>query len=79
VVQQLVSAVMSAPVLSVTADSPLQDAVKLMSEHHISGLPVVDAAGLLLCKSMQKQFGSSNSTVFRQILLQSLHVILNQL
>jgi CBS domain-containing protein len=48
VVQQLVSAVMSAPVLSVTADSPLQDAVKLMSEHHISGLPVVDGSGALV-------------------------------
>ena len=47
-VQQLVSAVMSAPVLSVTADSPLQEAVKLMSEHHISGLPVVDGSGALV-------------------------------
>lgn len=46
--QQLVSAVMSAPVLSVTAGSPLQEAVKLMSEHHISGLPVVDGAGVLV-------------------------------
>jgi CBS domain-containing protein len=48
VVQQLVSAVMSAPVLSVTADSPLQEAVKLMSDHHISGLPVLDQAGGLV-------------------------------
>jgi CBS domain-containing protein len=48
VVQQLVSAVMSAPVLSVTADSPLQEAVQLMSEHHISGLPVVDGSGALV-------------------------------
>jgi CBS domain-containing protein len=48
VVQQLVSAVMSAPVLSVTADSPLQEAVKLMSDHHISGLPVLDPAGVLV-------------------------------
>ena len=47
-VQQLVSAVMSAPVLSVTADSPLQEAVQLMSEHHISGLPVVDGSGALV-------------------------------
>ena len=47
-VQQLVSAVMSAPVLSVTADSPLQEAVKLMSDHHISGLPVLDQAGVLV-------------------------------
>jgi CBS domain-containing protein len=48
VVQQPVSAVMSTPVLSVTSDSPLQDAVKLMSEHHISGLPVVDGSGALV-------------------------------
>jgi CBS domain-containing protein len=48
VVQQPVSAVMSTPVLSVTSDSPLQDAVKLMSEHHISGLPVVDGSGVLV-------------------------------
>lgn len=46
--QQLVSAVMTAPVLSVTADSPLQEAVKLMSEHHISALPVVDGSGALV-------------------------------
>ena len=39
---------MSAPVLSVTADSPLQEAVQLMSEHHISGLPVVDGSGALV-------------------------------
>ncbi len=39
---------MTAPVLSVTADSPLQEAVQLMSEHHVSGLPVVDAAGVLV-------------------------------
>ena len=32
-----------ATVLTVTADTPLQDAVKLISDHHISGLPVVDA------------------------------------
>jgi CBS domain-containing protein len=48
VVQQPVSAVMSTPVLSVTSDSPLQEAVKLMSEHHISGLPVVDGDGVLV-------------------------------
>jgi CBS domain-containing protein len=47
-VQQSVSAVMTTPVLSVTADTPLQNAVKLMSEHHISGLPVVDEAGALV-------------------------------
>jgi CBS domain-containing protein len=48
VVQQPVSAVMTSPVLSVTDSSPLQDAVQLMSDHHVSGLAVVDAAGVLV-------------------------------
>ena len=39
---------MSAPVFSVTAESPLQQAVQLMSDHHISGLPVVDSHGALV-------------------------------
>ncbi|MFM7549915.1 MAG: CBS domain-containing protein [Cyanobacteriota bacterium] len=39
---------MTAPVLSVTADSPLQEAVQLISAHHISGLPVVDGSGVLV-------------------------------
>jgi CBS domain-containing protein len=48
VVQQPVSAVMTTPVLSVSVDTPLQNAVKLMSDHHISGLPVVDESGALV-------------------------------
>jgi CBS domain-containing protein len=48
VVDRPVSAVMSAPVLSVRRDSPLQEAVQLMSEHHISGLPVLGEAGELV-------------------------------
>jgi len=48
VVQQPVSAVMTTPVLSVTQNSPLQEAVTLMSEHHVSGLPVLDAGGALV-------------------------------
>ena len=39
---------MTTPVLSVSDASPLQEAVKLMSDHHVSGLPVVDAAGALV-------------------------------
>lgn len=39
---------MTAPVFSVSADSPLQEAVQLMSAHHVSGLAVVDAAGALV-------------------------------
>jgi CBS domain-containing protein len=45
---------MSAPVLSVSAETPLQEAVKLLSEKHISGLPVVDAAGLLVGELSEK-------------------------
>ena len=47
VLQPTVGAVMSAPVLTVMAETPLQDAVTLLSDHHVSGLPVVDAKGAL--------------------------------
>jgi CBS domain-containing protein len=39
---------MTSPVLTVLTGSPLQDAVKLMSDHHVSGLAVVDEAGVLV-------------------------------
>ena len=46
--------IMSRRVLTIRPEAPVADAVKLMLEHHISGLPVVDAAGNLvgiLCES----------------------------
>jgi CBS domain-containing protein len=39
---------MSSPVLSVRAETPLQEAVKLMSDHKVSGLAVVGEAGDLV-------------------------------
>jgi CBS domain-containing protein len=48
VVERRVSEVMSAPVRSVRVDTPLQNAVQLMSDHHISGLPVLDEQGALV-------------------------------
>ena len=39
---------MTSPVLRVSESSPLQDAVQLMSEHHVSGLAVVDGSGVLV-------------------------------
>ena len=48
VVDRPVSAVMTSPVLSVRRDTPLQDAVQLLSDRHISGLPVVGEAGELV-------------------------------
>lgn len=48
VVERPVRDVMSTPVLSARKDSPLQEAVQQMSEHHISGLAVLDDAGILV-------------------------------
>jgi len=48
VVERRVSEVMSTPVRQVSLETPLQEAVQLMSEHHISALAVVDAAGTLV-------------------------------
>lgn len=46
--------IMSRRVLTIRPDASVADAVKLMLEHHISGLPVVDSAGRIvgiLCES----------------------------
>ncbi len=48
VVDRRVADVMTAPVRSVLASTPLQEAVQQLSEHHISALAVVDAAGVLV-------------------------------
>ena len=48
VVERPVAEVMTTPVISVRQDTPLQDAVKLLSDHHISGLPVVSGDGTLV-------------------------------
>lgn len=48
VVERRVSEVMSTPVRQVSLETPLQEAVQLMSEHHISALAVVDGAGALV-------------------------------
>ena len=48
VVDRPVSAVMTSPVLSVRRDTLLQEAVQMLSERHISGLPVVGEEGELV-------------------------------
>ena len=48
VVERRVSEVMTTPVRSVSTTTPLQEAVQLMSDHHISALAVVDEAGALV-------------------------------
>ena len=39
---------MTQPVLTVTPDTPLQQAVQMISDHHVSGLPVVNGEGRLI-------------------------------
>ena len=48
VLQLSVSDVMTQPLLSVPPETPLQQAVQLINDHHVSGLPVVDAQGSLI-------------------------------
>ncbi|MEB3240724.1 MAG: CBS domain-containing protein [Synechococcus sp.] len=55
VVQRSVADVMTAPVISVNPETPLQQAVQLMSDHHISGLPVLDAKGHLVGELSEQQ------------------------
>jgi CBS domain-containing protein len=53
--QALVNDVMSTPVRSVGGETPLQEAVQLMSDNHISGLPVLDGAGKLVGELTEQQ------------------------
>jgi CBS domain-containing protein len=48
VLQLTVADVMTQPVLTVTPETPLQQAVQMISDHHVSGLPVVNAEGRLI-------------------------------
>ena len=54
VVERRVSEVMSTPVRQVSCETPLQEAVQLMSDHHISALAVVDASGALVGELTEK-------------------------
>ena len=40
--------IMSREVLAIDAEAPLAQAVRLMTEHRVSGLPVLDRAGRLV-------------------------------
>lgn len=44
----LVSEIMSSPAITVTPETTIQEVARIMGEHHISGVPVVDADGRLL-------------------------------
>lgn len=54
VVERTVAQVMTSPVLSVQAGTPLQEAVQLISDHHVSGLAVVDEQGALVGELTEK-------------------------
>ena len=40
--------IMTRPVLSVAPDAPLSQAIRLMTDHHVSGVPVVTESGALV-------------------------------
>jgi CBS domain-containing protein len=42
------SSIMTGRVITVAASARLVEAVRLMLEHHVSGLPVVDASGAVV-------------------------------
>ena len=44
----LVQEIMSSPAITVQPETTIQEVARIMGEHHISGVPVVDADGRLL-------------------------------
>ena len=52
--ERLVKDFMSTPVHTVSPESTLQEAVQLLSDHHISGLPVVNNDGNLIGELTEK-------------------------
>ena len=48
VLQLTFAEVITQPVLTVMPDTPLQQTVQMISDHHISGLAVVDVEGRLI-------------------------------
>lgn len=50
--------------ITVTADAPLSEAVRILDEHHIGGLPVVDAAGTLVGVLSRTDLARARSTEY---------------
>ena len=46
--------IMTHPVLAIGPDAPLLQAIRLMTEHRVSGLPVVDGTGRVLGECRQR-------------------------
>jgi CBS domain-containing protein len=60
----LVADCMAAKPIVVLADASLTDAVRLMDEHHVHGLPVVDALGALVGVVSQTDLARARSTEY---------------
>ena len=73
VLQLSVADVMTQPVLSVTPETPLQQAVQLISDHHISGLPVVDEAGALIGELSEQDLMVRESGVDAGLIVEVAH------
>jgi CBS domain-containing protein len=50
--------------ITISADAPLSDAVRVLDEHRISGLPVVNAAGTLVGVLSQTDLARARSTEY---------------
>ena len=46
--QLRVAEAMTQPVLTITPDTPFQQALQMISDHHVSGLAMVEAEGRLI-------------------------------
>ena len=68
VLQLTVADVMTKPVLTVRPDTPLQQAVQIISDHHVSGLPVVDAEGRLIGELTEQDLMVRESGVTQPLL-----------
>jgi len=62
--QATVADVMVLDVIVVRANAPLEQAAELMDRHHVSGLPVVDAAGTLVGVVSQTDLVRARSTEY---------------
>ena len=76
-----VGEMMTAPPLTVTAETPLKDAVQLLATHRISGLPVVNGDGEVIAEisemlykiiNIYKKFPAEGDSVSNIMVIDSL-------
>lgn len=71
---RLVADLMTASPITILDDAPLAEVVKTLESHHISGLPVVDAAGALVGVISQTDMLRARTTEYLWANWANLHV-----